>query len=232
MPESSHPIPVIFEDNHVLVVIKPQNVPTQEDASRDPDMVSLLKTYLREKYNKPGEAFLGLVHRLDRPVGGIMVFAKTSKGASRLSDTIRTRNFHKTYLAVVRGAPPQPQAKLMHYLLKNNETNTVSVVAKHIKEAKEAVLHYTLLGTHEGLSLVSIQLETGRPHQIRVQMAEIGCPLYGDQKYGASVNKPGEQIALWAYQLAFPHPTLKQMLEFQSNPPAEYPWILWDLQSR
>lgn len=221
------PIPILYEDNHLLVVEKPVNLPTQEDASGDADLLNLLKEDLKRRYQKPGNVYLGLVHRLDRPVGGAMVFAKTSKAASRLSDAVRTRSFHKTYLAVVRGRPDTAEGRLTDYLAKDEKTNTVSAVAKTHAQAKEAVLEYRLAGHRDGLSLLRVQLLTGRPHQIRVQLSSRGWPLYGDQKYGARVNRPGQQIALWSTGLSFLHPVSKQQLQFTSLPPDQYPWLLW-----
>lgn len=233
MPDlSSHstpPIRVLYEDNHLLVVVKPVNIPSQEDDTGDADMLTLLKADLKERHGKPGNVFLGLVHRLDRPVGGAMVFAKTSKAASRLSETIRSHSFGKRYLAVVHGQPSQPSGRLRHHLLKDSRTNTVSAVAEGTAGAKEALLDYRVLGIKDGLSLIRIELLTGRSHQIRVQMATIGCPLFGDQKYGAGRNKPGMQTALWSAELSFAHPTKPdERLHFTSAPPPEYPWNLWD----
>lgn len=223
------PIPVLYEDNHVLVVVKPVNMPTQEDESGDLDLLNVLKQELKERYGKPGNVFLGLVHRLDRPVGGAMVFAKTSKAASRLSETVRSRSFGKKYLAVVHGAPAASRGRLVNHLLKDGKTNTVRTVAPGSHpDAKEAVLDYEVLGQQEGLSLVRIILHTGRSHQIRVQMATAGCPLYGDQKYGANLNKPGQQLALWSVYLSFPHPTGREVIDFHSAPPRVYPWSLWN----
>lgn len=220
-------VPVLYEDNHVLVVVKPVNMPTQEDESHDPDLLSVLKAGVKVRYGKPGNVFLGLVHRLDRPVGGAMVFARTSKAASRLSDAVRTRSFRKTYFAVVHGAPREAQGELRHYLVKDARTNTVRSVAKDHPEAKEALLDYRLLSTNGGFSLVEIHLHTGRPHQIRVQFAESGCPLYGDQRYGGALSEPGQQIALWSVMVGFEHPTLKTELTFRSQPPESHPWTLW-----
>lgn len=220
-------INVLYEDNHILVVEKPVNMPTQEDDSRDPDLLSVLKADLKHRHQKPGNVYLGLVHRLDRPVGGVMVFAKTSKAASRLSDAVRTRHFDKTYIAVVHGKPKQPQGTLVHWLLKDTKTNMVSVVHESKPGAKEAILDYQTIGSAEGLSLVKVKLRTGRPHQIRVQFAAIGCPLYGDQRYGSELNKPGQQLALWSTKLSFEHPTLKEEVRFTSTPNEHYPWVLW-----
>jgi 23S rRNA pseudouridine1911/1915/1917 synthase len=220
-------IPILFEDNHILVVVKPVNMPTQEDDSRDPDLLSVLKADLKHRHHKPGNVYLGLVHRLDRPVGGVMVFAKTSKAASRLSDAVRTRHFDKTYIAVVHGKPKQPQDTLVHWLYKDTKTNTVTVVKEGKPDAKEAILDYQTIGAEDGLSLLKVKLRTGRPHQIRVQFAAIGCPLYGDQRYGSTVNKPGQQLALWSTRLGFEHPTLKEAVRFISLPNEQYPWLLW-----
>lgn len=224
---SSSPIKIIYEDNHLLVVEKPVNIPTQEDASGDADMLGLLKADLKVRYQKPGNVFLGLVHRLDRPVGGVMVFAKTSKAASRLSDQIRRGQFKKVYLAVVHKTPAEPSGTLRHFLLKDRSTNMVRVVNEKTPGAKYAVLDYNILESRQGLSLVKINLHTGRSHQIRVQMAEIGHPLYGDQRYGTDVNRPGQQIALWAAELACEHPTLREEMVFESLPPGQYPWDLF-----
>ncbi|SCW28437.1 23S rRNA pseudouridine1911/1915/1917 synthase [Paenibacillus tianmuensis] len=228
----SHPhVPVLYEDNHVIVVVKPPNVPTQEDASRDPDLLTLIKADLKERHRKPGNVYLGLVHRLDRPVGGVMVFAKTSKAASRLSDAVRTRTIRKVYTAVVNGRPKESQGTLRHHLLKDTKTNTVSVVPASKAGAKEAVLDYRVLSGRDGLSLVQIELHTGRPHQIRVQFAAIGCPLVGDQRYGGALAKPGQQIALWSTLLEFTHPVTQEALRFTSEPPGAFPWLLWDLKA-
>ncbi|MBW4838250.1 MAG: RluA family pseudouridine synthase [Paenibacillaceae bacterium] len=221
---------ILYEDNHLLGIEKPVNVPTQEDASGDPDLLNLLKADIKERYGKPGNVYLGLVHRLDRPVGGAMIFAKTSKAASRLAETVRSRRFSKTYVAVVHGTPPQPQGRLTDTLLKDERTNTVSVVSAGTPGAKEARLDYRVLGSSaaERLSLVQVELHTGRPHQIRVQMNRIGCPLYGDQKYGVAKNKPGQQIALWSLYVGFPHPVTKEPVDLVSLPPHAYPWELWE----
>jgi Pseudouridylate synthases, 23S RNA-specific len=220
-------IKIIYEDNHLLVVEKPSNMLTQSDITGDADLLSVLKEDLRLRYNKPGEAYLGLVHRLDRPVGGVMVFAKTSKAASRLSEQIRNRNFKKYYYAVVHGMPEKSFGTLEDYLYKDEETNTVSVVSEESGKGKIARLDYEVLESWEGMSLVKINLYTGRSHQIRVQFANAGNPLYGDKKYGYTHNKIDQQIALWSGGIVLTHPTLKEELAFSSKPPEIYPWSLF-----
>lgn len=212
---------IIYEDNHLLVVEKPQNVLVQADNTNDLDLLTSLKKYIKEKYNKPGEVYLGLVHRLDRPVGGVMVFARTSKAASRLSNMIRMHEFEKTYLAIVEGKVPD-EGVFEDYLLKlENENKTI--VDKNGKYSK---LSYKLLSYKDGLSLVKIKLDTGRSHQIRVQFSSRGYALWGDQKYNSKA-KVGEQIALWSYELKFKHPVREELMNFKCDPPLKYPWTLF-----
>lgn len=222
-----NPPSFLYEDNHLLVVEKPVNIPTQGDQTGDMDLLTLLKQDIKMRYQKPGNVYLGLVHRLDRPVGGVMVFAKTSKAASRLSDQIRQREFEKSYLAVLRGIPDKKEGALKHYLLKDERSNIVHTVSAEEPGAKEALLDYRVMDSAEDLSLVRVQLHTGRSHQIRVQFAAIGCPLYGDQKYGQHVNQPGQQIALWSSLIACSHPTTRERMVFRSFPPPNYPWSIF-----
>lgn len=219
-------ISIIYEDNHLLVIEKPVNMPVQEDRSGDKDLLTLLKEKIKIRDQKPGNVYLALVHRLDRPVGGVMVFAKTSKAASRLSDVIRRNKLDRSYLAVVRGKPNVKKQKLVHYLKKDRRRNIVHAVQRQQKHAKKAILEYDTLSTSNDLSLLSIRLHTGRSHQIRVQLSTIGFPIYGDQKYGQE-KRPGQQIALWAHQLSFPHTTTRETMEFTSQPPKSYPWNIW-----
>ena len=222
-------VKVIYEDNHLLVVEKPVNILSQGDNTNDDDMVNLLKKYLKEKYNKPGNVFVGLVHRLDRPVGGCMVFAKTSKAASRLSEQVRNKSFKKTYRAVIHGNMNKKEDNLLDYLYKNKKTNMVSVVSKNTKDAKDARLSYETLDSQKGFSLVQIDLKTGRPHQIRVQFASRKHPLFGDQRYGQHLNKVGQQIALWSYKIEIVHPTTKEKMEFVCDVPNEYPGNIFNV---
>ena len=210
---------VIYEDNHIIVVEKTPNIPSQSDKTGDIDMLTIVKQYIKEKYCKPGNVYLGLVHRLDRPVGGIMIFAKTSKAAGRLSEQIRNKTFKKKYLAVVDGKIEKEKGILEDYLYKDERNNISKVVNKDKKNAKLANLEYEVLDYDEkrDLSTVKIKLHTGRHHQIRVQFANFGHSLYGDQKYGT--RGKGKQIRLWAYELEFEHPVKKEMMTFKSIPP-------------
>jgi len=209
----------LFEDNHVLVVVKPPNIPTQADRTTDKDFLTLLKEDIKVRHQKPGAVFLGLVHRLDRPVGGVMVFARTSKAASRLSEQIRNRTFGKSYVALVHGRPEPDEATLTHYLLKDHERNVVRVVPPDTPDRMEARLAYRIMGSPDqaGYTRVAIELFTGRPHQIRVQMAAIGCPLMGDGKYGKQAAST--DLKLWSHELRFQHPTTRESMTFQSDPP-------------
>lgn len=222
---------ILHEDNHILVAVKPQNLPTQADSSGDADFLSLLKDYLKQKYDKPGNVFLGLVHRLDRPTGGVMVFAKTSKAAERLCQAIREGDFEKEYLAVTVGCPKEPKAQLTHYLKKNPLTNVVSVVPLATEGAKRADLVYEVLETKGRVSLLKVRLLSGRSHQIRVQMAHIGCPVFGDVKYKGDIAR-GYPLALWAEKLAFTHPVTKERMVFLAYPPEEKePWKRFELSN-
>ena len=209
---------VYYEDNHLLVVEKPENMPTCLDESNDYDLLSLCKDYLKEKYNKPGNVYLGLVHRLDRPVGGIMVFAKTSKAASRLSKAINDKKFQKEYLAVVEDNNLPEKDILIDNLLKDEKTNMVKVD----RRGKKSELAYKVLKRKDGLALVHIYLKTGRSHQIRVQFSSRNHALWGDQRYNKKAIK-GQHIALHSYSISFPHPVTKEILNFKS-PITRYPF--------
>lgn len=215
-------INIVYEDNHLLVVEKPINIPVQEDSSKDKDLLTILKEYIKVKYNKPGNVYLGLVHRLDRPVGGIMVFAKTSKAASRLSDQIRTKTFKKIYNAVVIGKINE-SGTLIDKILKDTKNNIVKVD----DNGKESMLNYKLLKYKDNLSLVEIELLTGRSHQIRVQMSHFNHPLYGDQKYNVNA-RIGQQIALFACRIEFEHPTTHKLLTFSLPLPDRVPFNSFD----
>ena len=217
-----HGIRIVHEDNHLLVVVKPPNMPTQADAPRDPDVHSLMKAYIAEEYRKPGAVYLGLVHRLDRPVGGLLVLARTSKAADRLSEQVRSKTLARQYLAAVRGKAPD-SGELHDWLLKDEHTNTVRAVPEGTPGAKEAILRYACVGRADGLSLLRVRLFTGRSHQIRVQLSHAGMPIWGDARSGG--GRPGEQIALWGAHRGLTHPTLREALLFDALPPRETaPW--------
>lgn len=209
---------ILYEDNHIIVVEKPNNIPSQADKTGDEDMLSIIKFYIKKKYNKPGDVYLGLVHRLDRPTGGVMVFARTSKAASRLSEQIRTKQVEKKYLATCDGKLEKEKDTWKDFLLKNERTNISRVVPEGTKNAKEAILDYEVVKYNEktDLSVVKVNLHTGRHHQIRVQFASRGHSLYGDQKYGTRGR--GKQLRLWAYYLSFTHPVTKEKMEFEDVP--------------
>lgn len=203
---------VIYEDNHIIVVVKPPNVLSQKDSTNDIDMLTLVKNYIKVKYNKPGNVYVGLVQRLDRPVGGLMVFAKTSKAASRMSNMIKNHQFTKKYLAVINGMLERKNGEFEDYLLKKE--NGTTIVSSN---GKYCCLKYKVLeeNLNMNLSLIEVDLITGRHHQIRVQFASRNHPLYGDYRYGNSSNK---QIALWAYKLSLIHPVLKKEMIFEKYP--------------
>ena len=217
---------VIYEDNHIIVVGKIPNIPSQSDKTGDMDMLTLVKQYLKEKYQKPGNVYVGLIHRLDRPVGGVMIFAKTSKAASRLSNQVREKVFQKVYLAVVDGRPEKDKGILEDYLYKDERNNMSRVVRENKKNAKYAKLEYEVLYYHQlkNLSLVKVHLYTGRHHQIRVQLANNGHSIFGDNKYGT--RGKGKQIALWAYQLTIEHPITKEKLQFVDLPEKIGTWCI------
>lgn len=216
-------LPILFEDNHLLAIHKPKGVLSQEDHTGSADVVKLCKEYLKHAYDKPGNVYLGLLHRLDKPVSGVMILAKTSKAASRLSEQIRKRKVKKSYLVVVKGDAPE-NGYLSHHLLKDEKTNTVKTVSKNTKGAKEALLTFQKIANSDGLSLLKISLITGRAHQIRVQLAEHGYPIWGDRKYGTGYEP---DIALHAHELNFEHPTLKNAIIVTSNPDLTHPWVLF-----
>ena len=217
---------VIYEDNHIIVVEKSPNIPSQSDKTGDMDMLTLVRNYIKEKYNKPGNVYLGLVHRLDRPVGGIMIFAKTSKAASRLSNQVREKIFKKKYLAVVDGKIENKTGTLEDYLYKDARNNMSKVVKPEKKNAKFAKLDYEVIKYNEikNLSLVEVNLHTGRHHQIRVQLSNFGHSIFGDQKYGTRGR--GKQIALWAYELTIKHPITKEEMTFKDLPEPVGTWCI------
>ena len=217
-------IDVLYEDNHLLAVVKPPNLPVQADSSGDDDLLSIMKRHIGHKYQKPGNVYLGLVHRLDRPVGGVMVLARTSKAAARLSAAFAGHGQDKRYLAVAQGRVPRAMA-LEDALVKDGATGMVRVADPAAPGAKIARLDTRPLAWREGLTLLEVALHTGRAHQIRVQHAHAGYPLWGDARYGG--GRPGQQIALWAASLAVEHPTRHEPLRFCAPPPDSGAWAMF-----
>lgn len=207
-------INVVYEDNHIIVVIKPYNVLTQSDVTNDKNMLDMVRDYIKVKYNKPGNVYVGMVQRLDRPVGGLLVFAKTSKAAARLSEDIRKDNIVRVYTADVHGKT-KVQDVLINYLVKDKRTNMVKAYSNEVKGSKYAKLEYKNIEYKEGISRVEITLHTGRAHQIRVQMSGAGYPIYGDMRYGK-----GEKghIHLFCSKLEILHPTKKEWMTFEAQP--------------
>ena len=206
---------VLYEDNHIIVVEKEPNMLSQSDITGDIDLLTIIKEYIKIKYNKPGNVYIGLVHRLDRPVGGIMVFARTSKAAKRLNEQIRNHEFNKTYVAILDGILDKKKGKLTNYLYKDEKLKKSFATDKNNKNAKLSELNYEAIGYYKDKTIVKINLITGRHHQIRVQFSNIGYPLCGDQLYGVKNKK---QIKLFAYKLEFIHPTLKKKMTFKMLP--------------
>ena len=215
---------VLFEDNHIIVVEKLVNIPSQGDKTGDIDMLTIVKEYIKEKYNKPGNVYLGLVHRLDRPVGGVMVFAKTSKAAGRLSQQVREKIFQKEYLVIADGKFEKRSGIMEDYLLKDEKNNQSKVVKEGTKNSKYAKLEYEVLKYDEelNLSVLKVKLDTGRHHQIRVQLSSREHSIYGDQKYGGRGH--GKQICLWAYKLTIEHPISKEKMTFTDLPAKIASW--------
>ena len=204
-------IKILYEDNSIIVVVKPRGILSQSDSSNEEDILTLLKKYLKEKYQKPGNVYLGLVHRLDKPVGGIMVFARNSKSAARLSKQIQNKQMQKYYYAVVHGIMPHKEGTLIDKIEKIDNKK----VLLNTENGKEAKLEYRVLNEKDNLSLIDIHLLTGRYHQIRLQFSSRGFPLYADQLYGSSIK---DDIALFAYKISFYHPITKELLTFEIEP--------------
>lgn len=224
-------IDILYEDNHIIVVKKPFNVPSQKDSSNDECMVDIIKNYIKEKYEKSGNVYVGLIHRLDRPTGGIMVFAKTSKAAERLTKDFKEHKITKKYLAVLSGVPRDKIGHLENYLKKDEKTNTVRLATLSEEGSKLASLDYRVLEYNEKYSLVEIDLHTGRSHQIRVQMSANKTPVFADFKYGKGANSKDINLGLFAYKLQFVHPTTKKLMTFVCYPPLdEAPWKYFNIE--
>lgn len=216
---------VLYEDNHIIAVNKTCNEIVQGDKTGDTPLSEIVKAYIKEKYNKPGEVFLGVTHRLDRPTSGVVLFARTSKALTRLNEMFKSHEqIKKTYWAIVQGAPKVPEARLENWLVKNEAQNKSYIVKPHAKDAKQAVLNYRTLVRGENYTLLEVDLETGRHHQIRCQLAAIGCPIKGDLKYGAKRSNPDGGICLHARQIEFIHPVSKEPICITAPTPEDSLW--------
>jgi 23S rRNA pseudouridine1911/1915/1917 synthase len=218
---------VLYEDNHLLGVLKPAGMLIQGDKTGDVSLLDIAKQWVIEKYQKPGNAFLGLVHRLDRPVAGVVVFAKTSKAANRLSIQFRDRTVQKFYLAVAEGHITPVSGTLGHYIRKRGVNRRVQISESPIEGGNKAELTYTVLEEQSDKSLIQVRIHTGRHHQIRAQFAYIGHPIVGDQKYRSSISLPDRNLALFAAELRFMHPTLNTEITIQAAPPDDWPWTIF-----
>lgn len=215
---------VVYEDNHIIVVNKTVSEIVQADKTGDTPLSETVKQYLKEKYQKPGNVFIGVTHRLDRPVSGLVIFAKTSKALTRLNEMFRTNAVKKTYWAVVKNAPKEPEGELVHFLVRNEKQNKSYAYEKEVPNSKKAVLDYRLIARSDHYYLLEVDLKTGRHHQIRCQLAKMGCPIKGDLKYGAQRSNPDGSICLHARRVRFVHPVSKELIELEAPLP---PGNLW-----
>lgn len=215
---------VVYEDNHIVVVNKTSSEIVQGDKTGDTPLSEMVKQYLKEKYNKPGNVFIGVTHRLDRPVSGLVVFAKTSKALPRLNEMFRNGEVKKTYWAIVKECPKETEGELIHYLVRNEKQNKSYAYDKEVKNSKKAVLHYKLIGHSQNYYLLEVDLKTGRHHQIRCQLAKMGCPIKGDLKYGSPRSNPDGSICLHARTVQFVHPVSKEMIRLTAPVPEGNLW--------
>ena len=220
---------VVYEDNHIIVVNKTASEIVQADKTGDTPLSETVKQYLKEKYQKPGNVFLGVTHRLDRPVSGLVIFARTSKALTRLNEMFRSGEVKKTYWAVVKNAPKEPENELVHYLVRNEKQNKSFAYDKEVPNSKKAILNYRLIGHSENYYLLEVDLKTGRHHQIRCQLAKMGCPIKGDHKYGAPRSNPDGSICLHARKVRFIHPVSKELIELVAPLPEGNLWKGFEL---
>lgn len=223
---------ILFEDNHIIVINKKASQITQGDKTGDTPLPDLIKAFLKEKYQKPGNVFCGVVHRLDRPTSGVVIFAKTSKALERLNKQFQLKETRKTYWAIVEKTPEKKSGTLNDFLKKNEQQNKSYVVGENTKDAKKAILHYQVIGQSDRYSLLEINLETGRHHQIRCQLANIGCIIKGDVKYGAKRSNPDGSISLHARHLSVVHPISKEILRFTAPVPEESLWKFFEQREK
>ncbi len=216
---------VVYEDNHIIIVNKVASEIVQGDKTGDTPLSETIKLYLKEKYQKPGNVFIGVTHRLDRPVSGLVVFAKTGKALSRLNEMFKNSEVKKTYWAIVKNAPKEVEGELVNYLVRNEKQNKSYAYDREVPNSKKAVLHYHLIGKSQNYFLLEIELKTGRHHQIRCQLAKMGCPIRGDLKYGFPRSNPDGSICLHARYIRFLHPVSKELIDVAAPPPADNLWL-------
>lgn len=216
---------VVYEDNHIIVVNKTSSEIVQGDKTGDIPLSETVKQYLKEKYQKPGNVFVGVTHRLDRPVSGLVVFAKTSKALSRLNEMFKNSEVKKTYWAIVKECPRELEGELVHYLVRNEKQNKSYAYDKEVPDSKKAILHYRLIARSQNYNLLEVDLKTGRHHQIRCQLAKMGCPIKGDLKYGSARSNPDGSICLHARRISFIHPVSKEQIDLEAPVP---PGSLWN----
>lgn len=215
---------VIYEDNHIIIVNKAASEIVQGDKTGDETLAEKVKTYLKEKYQKPGNVFVGVTHRLDRPVSGLVVFARTSKALSRLNEMFKHGEVKKTYWAIVKNRPKELEEELVHYLVRNEKQNKSYAYPKEVPHSKKAILRYRLIGESENYCLLEVDLKTGRHHQIRCQLAKMGCPIKGDLKYGFARSNPDGSICLHARRIHFTHPVSKEAIDLTAPLPQGNLW--------
>ena len=218
---------IVYEDSHLIIVYKHSGEIVQGDKTGDVPLSEDVKCYLKEKYQKPGNVFLGVVHRLDRPVAGLVVFAKTAKALTRLNKMFRDGEVHKTYWAITKNLPPQSEGTLTHWLVRNEKQNKSYAYDHEVPHSKKAILKYRLIGQSDHYCLLEVNLMTGRHHQIRCQLAHMGCPIKGDLKYGAQRSNPDGSICLLAHHVEFVHPVSKQLISLDSPLPEDKLWQVW-----
>ncbi|MFV0546567.1 MAG: RluA family pseudouridine synthase [Bacteroides sp.] len=220
---------VVYEDNHIIIVNKASSEIVQGDKTGDKPLADIVKDYLKDKYQKPGNVFVGVTHRLDRPVSGLVIFAKTSKALSRLNEMFKNSEVKKTYWAIVKNAPKETEAELTHFLVRNEKQNKSYAYDKEVPNSKKAILNYRLIGKSQNYYLLEVDLKTGRHHQIRCQLAKMGCPIKGDLKYGFSRSNPDGSISLHARYVRFIHPVSKELIEVSAPVPNDSLWNGFDM---
>jgi len=221
----SSQLDILFEDNHLIAINKPAGMLVQIDNTGDKALEDIVKEYIRVKYDKPGDVFLGVTHRIDRPVSGIVLFAKTTKALTRINEMFKINKIKKTYWAIVKNRPAEPKATLEHYIFRDTKRNVSRASEKEIPNSKKAILSYSLVSSSENYHLLEIDLKTGRHHQIRCQLAKIGCPIKGDLKYGFARSNPDAGISLHSRQMVFEHPVKKEIITIIAPTPKD---VLWD----